>query len=572
MKFLFSILFFLTFVFIPNIHGENKSYNRIRTFDIQHYTIRLNFDRAKKIVHSDSIIELKPLSDNFKSIELDAMGLSFESIISETSGQDLKFVATKGKVLINLDKSYDKSDLISLRFKYSVANPKKGIYFVDALKKRGKVIRAAQIWTQGEAEETHYWLPSFDFPDDKATTEQIITVDRGETVIGNGELVKKSDNTDGTSTYHYKMNVPHSLYLTSFVVGTYEKVTENYKNIPLSYYVYAGQKSLVSQAYGKTKDMMRIYEELTGIDFPYNKYDQTMVANFNFGGMENITATTMADSEIMLAKFPFARGLVEDLVSHELAHSWFGNMVTCRNWAELWLNESFATYMEAAYREKMYGRAAYLSKIQDDADQYFVYASLNENNQHALFNRTANPAVDETIFTTITYQKGSAVLHTLREEIGDKAFWKGVNEYLKNHKFQNVETADLQKAFEDSSGTNLNWFFKQWIYGNKFPVLKIKQSYRPISKELILEIAQTQTGDEYTPNVFQIPLDVEISMSKSKKTEKLLINNRTQVFKIPVDEKPFKVAFDKGNKIPLKSVTLSKLTIIPDSVDRNAGL
>ena len=127
------------------------------------------------------------------------------------------------------------------------------------------------------------------------------------------------------------------------------------------------------QAYGKTKDMMRIFEGLTGIDFPYNKYDQTMVANFNFGGMENITATTMADSEIMLAKFPFARGLVEDLVSHELAHSWFGNLVTCRNWAELWLNESFATYMEAAYREKMYGRAAYLSKIQDDADQYFVY-------------------------------------------------------------------------------------------------------------------------------------------------------------------------------------------------------
>ncbi len=564
MKFLLTALFFLTFVFALNIHGENKSFNRIRTFDVQHYTIRLNFDRAKKVVHSDSTIELKPLSDNFNSIELDAAGLNFESIRLETSATELKFVAANGKVLINLDKPYDKNDLISLRFKYSVANPKKGIYFVDALKKRGKIVRAAQIWTQGEAEETHFWLPSFDFPDDKATTEQIITVEKGETVIGNGELIEKSDNSDGTKTFHYKMNIPHSLYLTSFVVGTYEKVTENYKNIPLSYYVYSDQKSLVSPAYGKTKEMMRIYEELTGVDFPYNKYDQTMVANFNFGGMENITATTMADSEIMLAEFPFARGLVEDLVSHELAHSWFGNLVTCRNWAELWLNESFATYMEAAYREKMYGRANYLNKIQGDADQYFVYASLNENNQHALFNRTANPAVDETLFTTVTYQKGSAVLHTLREEIGDQAFWKGVSNYLKDHKFQNVETADLQKAFEESSGKNLDCFFKQWVYGNKFPVLKIKQSYRPISKELVLEVAQTQTGDQYTPEVFQLPLDVEISMSKSKKTEKLLINNRTQIYKIPVDEKPFKVGFDISNKIPLKSLTLSKLTIISD--------
>ena len=158
------------------------------------------------------------------------------------------------------------------------------------------------------------------------------------------------------------MSVPYSLYLNSFVVGKYEKVEDSYNGIPLSYYVYPGQKSLVSQAYSKTKDMFRIFEKLTGVKYPYKKYDQTIVANFSFGGMENITATTMSDTEIMFARSLLGRGIVEDLVAHELAHSWFGNLVTHRNWAELWLNESFASYMEAAYREKMYGRNQYMLK------------------------------------------------------------------------------------------------------------------------------------------------------------------------------------------------------------------
>ncbi len=562
MKFVLSFLFFLAFFVSPQSSGENKSFNRERTFDVQHYIVRLNFDRVKKIVYGDSTIQLKPLNKNFTTLELDAEGLVFENIRSESSGKVLTFAQAKGKIKIALDKSYNPNELISVRFKYSITNPKKGIYFVNAVKKRGKIVRASQIWTQGESEETRYWIPSFDFPDDKATTEQFITVRKSETVIANGELLEKIANTDGTNTFHYKMPIPHSLYLTSFIVGTYEKVTDKYKDIPLGFYVYPGQKALVPKAYGKTKDMFRIFEELTGIDYPFNKYDQTIVSNFQFGGMENITATTMADSEIMLANFPFLQGAIEDLVSHELAHSWFGNLVTCRNWAELWLNESFATYMEAAFREKMYGRKNYLTKIEEDASEYFVYVSSNGDNEHGLFNRSADAKNDDTIFTPITYQKGSAVIHTLREEIGDEAFWTGLNLYLTRHKFTNVETKELQNALEETSGKNLDWFFKQWIYGNKFPVLKITQTYSPKTKELTLKVLQTQIGNELTPQAFIIPLDVEISMSKTKKNEKILVNDREQVFKIRVDEKPFKVTFDKDYKIPLKDINLSKLTLV----------
>ncbi len=560
MKTLFSILFLITFVFSINISAESNKFNRVRSYDVQHYIIRLEFDRKNKVVFGDSTIQLKPLSDNFSVLDLDAKGINFESVSIESSNQQLLFKTTENKISINLDKIYDKDELISIRLKYST-KPGKGIYFVNELKYKGKVTRPSQIWTQGEAEETHYWLPSFDFPDDKATTEQFITVKKGESVISNGELVETIDNKNLTSTFHYKMSVPHSLYLTSFVVGTYEKVSDQYKNIPLGFYVYPGQKPLVPRAFGKTKDMFRIFENLTGIDYPYNKYDQTMVANFQFGGMENITATTMADSEIMMAKYPFAQTLVEDLVSHELAHSWFGNLVTCRNWAELWLNEGFATFMEAAYREKMYGQKEYIEKIESDATEFFTYVSLRENSQHALFNQDADSRNDTTMFTPITYQKGGVVIHTLRKELGDEVFWKGINTYLNRFKFQNVETADLQNVLEEVSGRDLEWFFKQWIYGAGYPKLQITQTYKPNTKELVLKVNQTQIPLKDSPNFFTLPLEVEITTTAGKQTEKILVNSKSQEFKFTVNAKPQLVSIDKNYNVPLKEMKLSRLII-----------
>ena len=219
--------------------------------------------------------------------------------------------------------------------------------------------------------------------------------------------------------------------------------------------------------------MMRIFEDLTKINYPFNKYDQTIVAQYDeFAAMENITATTLSDREVFFADFDFGKSGVEDIVAHELAHSWFGNLVTCRNWAELWLNEGFATFMEAAYREKMYGREQYIAKIRDDVEIHFA-ENKPKRLRHGLFNQLARP--DDSIFDTTTYQKGGVVIHTLREEIGDKAFWKGVNIYLERHKFENVETSDLQKAMEEASKQKLNWFFSQWVYGGGNPQIEVKQ-------------------------------------------------------------------------------------------------
>ena len=550
---LFLLLLIALTAFPGAAQNAKTNFNRVRTYDIQHYIIRVRFDREKKTVFGDTTVQLKPLRADFNRVELDAAEMRFDSVRLESENRDLSYKQAGEKIYVTLDKSYTPNDTISLRFKYSV-KPSKGVYFVAAEIKDGKTIRPAQIWTQGEAEETHFWLPCYDFPDDKATPEQFITVQKDELAVGNGEQLETAENADGTKTFHFKMPVAHSIYLTSFVVGNYIKVSDSYKNIPLGFYMYPGTEAFAQEKYDKTKEMMRVFEELTGFAFPYNKYDQTIVAKFNFGGMENITATTMADTEIAMNP----DNVVEDLVSHELAHSWFGDLVTCRNWAELWLNEGFATYMEAAYREKAYGRADYLRKVREDAAEFIANDAVNDN-KHGLYNLLARP--DDSIFDTTTYQKGGAVVHTLRETVGTENFWKAINVYLNRHKFQNVETGDLQRAMEEVSGKNLEWFFKQWVYGGGYPKLSVKQVYNPSSKQLNLTVTQVQSADKLTPEAFILPMEIEITTAKGTKTERIEIKKREENFSYKVDDKPTKIVFDKDEKIPLKTVKMQEMTM-----------
>ncbi len=547
----YKFFFLLTVLLLSalNLFGQTV---RERTFDAQHYIMRSSFDRQNKVYFGDTTVQVKPLKDGFKTLILDATGMTFDSITSEPDGKPLNNFQQKGEqIIIALDKTYSANDIVSVRFKYS-AKPKKGVYFVEQEMRDGKLFHSSQVWTQGESEEAHYWFPVYDFPDDKATSEQFITVPKDEVAISNGELIETLENADGTKTFHFKMAVPHSVYLTSFIVGKYSKVEGKYKDVPLSYYVYPGSEDVVEPAYGKTPDMMRIFEEVTGVNFPYNKYDQTFVSNFQFGGMENITATTMADSEIFFARSDFGRELVYDLVSHELAHSWFGNLVTTKDWSNLWLNEGFATFMEAVYREKSNGRADYLRKIREDAGG-FMDADAFSQKRPPLLNPEADPITvfDEPAFV---YQKGGAVIHTLREEIGNDIFWKAVNVYLNRHKFANVESNDLKKVMEEVSGKDLGWFFNQWVIKGGYPKLSVKPAYNPAKKRLTLTVTQTQKANTITPAAFVLPMEVEIRTAKGTKTEKIQIEKRVQSFTLQTDGKPTKIIFDKSEKIPIKTV------------------
>lgn len=556
-----SILLAVVFTiaaFSASAQTIRPEFNRVQTVDVQHYVIRASFDRAKKTVNGDTTVSFRPNKPGLTVLELDAVDLKFSSVALDPSGIDLKYRAANGKVSVTLDKSYGPDETVAVRFKYS-AEPKKGVYFVNASNGDG-VKHSAQIWSQGEAEEARHWFPSFDFPSDKATTEQYITALAKETVIGNGQLIEKNNNADGTVTWHYKMPVPHSTYLVSFVIGEYVRIDDKHKDVPLGFYVYPGKEATGQRAFGDTKKMMTVYEELTGIPFPYNKYDQTIVAEFQFGGMENITATTMADTEIFFADFDFGKQTVIDLVSHELAHSWFGDLVTCKNWAELWLNEGFATFMEAAYREKAFGRGDYMRKIRSDAATFLVDDTINRR-RHALYNQRAGDV--DALFdnASTTYNKGGAVVHTLREQVGNENFWKAINIYLNRHKFAPVESTDLRKAMEEVSGQDLAWFFDQWVYGAGAPNLTVKQAYSPRSKTFTLTFSQIQLTDTITPSVFRLPMTIAYKVGGIRVEQPVDITKRIQTVSFKVDGRPSGLEVDPEERTPLKKVKIKPISV-----------
>ena len=538
--------------------AERPDFNRKQSYDATHYKIVASFDRALREVRGDTAVTLKPLAANFTTVELDAAGLNFSRVTLEPGGTPLRYVTVGDRVVITLDKAYGPSDTINIRLVYT-ARPKKGVYFVEPLIEGGSEERSAQIWTQGEPDEARHWFPSFDFPSDKATTEQVLTTEKENTVIANGELLSKKENADGTVTWHYKMPVPHSVYLVSFVIGKYSKVEDKYKEIPLGYYVYPGREAIAPKAYGTTKDMMQIFEGVTGVSYPFNKYDQTMVSAFQFGGMENITATTMADTEIAMVNVDFLRPAVEDLVSHELGHSWFGNLVTCKNWAELWLNEGFATFMEAVYREKKYGRPNYIEKVNGDAEEFMAEDATVRSN-HGLYNR--NAANVSALFDRagVTYSKGGAVVHTLREQVGDETFWKAINLYLNRHKFANVESTDLLAAMEETSKQELNWFFDQWVYGIGYPKLSVTPVWNAATKTMTLTVSQIQPAIGLNTGAYRLPMSVEFRSAESVPEKRdLEVTKRLQTFTYKLPHKPTSIVIDKESKIPIKSVKIAPI-------------
>jgi aminopeptidase N len=548
----------------------------VRTYDVQHYTIRTRFDVATKTVYGDTTVALKPLANGFQTFELDATDMEFESVRLEPDGKDLRWTKPANKLSITLDRSYSSAETISVRIKYS-ATPEKGLYFIPAspATRYRRYAKPAQVWSQGEPEENHYWFPCYDFPDDKATSEQYITTNANEVAISNGQLLETTNNADGTRTFHWKMDQPHSSYLISLVVGNYSKITDSYKDVPVEYYTYPGTEAKARNAFGRTPQMMQFFSERFGYEFPYKRYAQTIVANFIFGGMENITATTQADTEILSGAGDDPTLSVDNLVSHELSHSWFGDLATCKDWANLWVNEGFATFFEAAYKEHAVGRDAYMEEIRADAASYFSEDAY-QYRRPIISSRYQTP-VD--IFDSTLYKKGGVVVHMLREVVGDEVFWKALNEYLNEFKYQNTDARDVQRVFERVYGKSLEWFFDQWLYKAGYPEIRVRHIYDPQTRSLTLNVEQTQTPDALTPAVFRLPnVEIEFGTTRGRRTEKIDITKRAERFTFKLDSRPRMIVFDKGERILKKLdfpqpgvMTVFQLTQSTDAAARLAA-
>ncbi|HEX8183498.1 MAG TPA: M1 family metallopeptidase, partial [Blastocatellia bacterium] len=398
---------------------------RSHNYDVQHYRISVSFDWARQAVEGETTIRFKPFKSDLREVELDAGDMTIKSV-RLAGGAPLKFrYEDQEKLYISLDRTYPQGSDVSVVVSYT-AIPKKGLAFITPTE--DDPARPHQIWSQGESEDNHYWFPCYDYPNDKATTELIATVEDNYQVISNGSLAGVQPGpANKTRTYHWRMDKPYSSYLVSIIVGEFALVKDQYKNIPIESYVYADQLENARISFGKIGQMMSFFSQKIGYDFPYARYAQTTVRDFS-GGMENITATTLTDTSVH-DKRAHLDVSSDSLLAHELAHSWFGNMLTCRDWSDLWLNESFATFMDAAWAEHEMGRDDYLYVMLGNQQTYHQAWALG-NRRPVVVRRYTDP---DSLFDAYPYQRGAAVLNMLRFVLGEELFWKAINHYVRKH-------------------------------------------------------------------------------------------------------------------------------------------
>jgi aminopeptidase N len=520
---------------------------RSHDYDVQHYRIQVSFDWQKKSVSGETTITFRPFLDNLREIEVDAGSMNIQSVkLAGGTPLEHKYDGRE-KLNIKLDRAYPAGRDVSITIAYT-ATPARGLIFITPNEDDPR--RPYQIYSLGAAETNHYWFPCYDSPNDRATSETIVRVDDKYSVISNGALLEvKKDAARHQATYHWKMDQPFSSYLVSIIVGEFAEIKEEYAGIPVITYVPKDKVGEARLSLGKIDDMVKFFSEKTGVRYPYPKYAQTTVRDLAFG-MENISATTLGEFGILSQRAMLDR-TSEELISHELAHQWFGDYVTCRDWSETWLNEGFATYFAHLYSEHDKGRDEMLYELLADQRQYLAaWAFGRPPRQPIVNNRYDDP---DSAFGVYTYPRAGASLHMLRSVLGDDGWWKSIHHYLTTNALRNVETTQLKIAIEEATGQSLGWFFDEWFWKMGHPEFEVSYNFDPAAKTLKMKVRQTQRPPDksvyQTPDVFRMPVDIGITTTAGERVERVWIEKRDQDFTFVVDSKPLIVNFDRGNTI-----------------------
>lgn len=446
--------------------------DRERTYDLKHVDWSLSFDARAETIFGDVTNTLAPLAP-LDTVVLDAGKLTIKSV--SVNGQNKSFIQDGEALKVALGAMAQAGQDLKVRVVYQGA-PEAGVYFIPA--QRAYPATTGMIYTQGEAEDTRYWLPTWDFPNDKASSSAHITVKPGEYALSNGALVKV-DKSPTSWTYHWKMDQPHSTYLNSFIVGEYEIGTEKWDGLDVMWLVPKGLGSMGKSSFEGTADMVKFFSEQTGLRYPYAKFSQAVVSDYMFGGMENITMVTNTINTLHEANEKPAASS-EGLVLHELAHQWFGDTITCRDWSHIWVNEGWASFLPSFYVRKKYGKEQY------DMGRYGTLMGA-----YGAAKGSKRPMVSDDygipmdMFDGNAYGGGAARMFMLLDLLGEETFWKATKAYLEKFKFQNVTTEDLFRVFSEVSGRDLDQFRRQWFYHAGAPtltaeldgsVLKVKNS------------------------------------------------------------------------------------------------
>lgn len=507
-----------------------------RAFDLRHVRLDLAFDWKKGEVAGTATNTLAPLRPGTDTLVFHAADLKVSKV--RLAGADLRFSLDPqaATLTVRLDRAYGPDDVLDVAIDYA-AHPRAGLYFVGP--DEGYPDKPRQIYSQGSPELNRCWFPSWDYPNDRATSELLATVERPLQAVGNGKLLEVLDRPDGRRTYHWRMAEPHTTYLASVVIGEFSRVADQWKGIPIEYYVPPGREEEARRSFGETPKMMEFFSTVTGKPYPYAKYAQSTVVDYMWGGMENITATTQTERTLHDARAALDYSS-EGLVAHELSHQWFGDLVTCRSWEHTWLNEGFADYMTALWLRHAHGPDEFAWEV-DDLRRAYMTEDRDRYRRPIATKRYADPIQ---LFDAHTYDKGALVLRMVHDLVGEETWWRAVREYLARFAFRTVTTADFQQVAEEVSGIPLGLLFEQYVYGAGHPELSVRWEWRPQERMVRLAVEQTQSLTEET-GFFSYPVEIGLVGENGMEVRRVQLEPRhIQDLDIPAGERPRTVVFD----------------------------
>ncbi|HJQ11936.1 MAG TPA: M1 family metallopeptidase [Gemmatimonadaceae bacterium] len=512
-------------------HAERR-----RAYDLQHQSTTVRFDWTRHAVVGSTTLTIAalPNAGPQRNVTIDAGDMSIKRVTA--NGTALRHEYDDNKLSIELPRALTGNQKVTFTVDYEGVNRTKGAYFRPA-----KHI----VWTQGETEDTRYWVPTYDFPNDKTTWEFFIWTKKGERALSNGRLT--GSRTVGDSIeWHWVQEKPASTYLMTCVIGNYVVLQDKpWRNVPIGYWTYPDSVEAARRGFAKTPQAVDVFSRKTGVPYPWAKYDQIVIPEFQYGGMENVSATSQNDAEILHPRWSEPQANSIDLMSHELGHQWFGDLLTTRSWAHIWLNEGFATFMEEIFHEENFGadEGAY--------DRLLAQEQAIEGDRHArrpiVWGKWVNDPI-EVFFTGHIYQKGATVLQMLRHQLGDSVFWKGINRYTTSHAYENVVTDDLRKALEETTGRDLKAFFDQWVYGAGFPVFQVSSNYDVLTRRLTIDAREVQARDSST-GFFDVDVDVEARTDSGSVRFVVPVRNGTGEAGVNLKAPPRSIRWDKGNWI-----------------------
>jgi aminopeptidase N len=535
---LFLLLFSQTLAYTQVYNPE-----RTRKHDLLHTRLDIKPDWSKQYLYGIATLKLKPHFYPQNTLELDAKGFDIQQVMM--NNQNLKYNYDNRKLTINLGNSFSRKDTFTVQIQY-IAKPNelesngslaitsdKGLYFINPDGARPDVPR--QIWTQGETEANSCWFPTIDSPNEKMTQEIFLTVDNQYVTLSNGKLINSKNNSDGTRTDYWKQDKPHAVYLAMIAVGDFKKVIDpNYKDFEVSYYLEPRYEPYALNIFGRTPEMIRYFEKILGVKYQWDKYSQIAVREYVSGAMENTTATIHGDN-VQKDKSQLIDDNDDGVIAHELFHHWFGDLVTAESWANLPLNESFADYSEYLWASHKYGQdegdlvalnamTAYLNEAEEKREPLIRYYHSDK----------------EDMFDSHSYAKGGRILHLLRKQVGDEAFFESLKRYLLKNAYKNAEIHDLRMVFEEVTGEDLNWFFDQWFLQAGHPELTAVHQWK--KGNLTLNIKQSQDTTLYP--IYKLPLTIEVWANGIKNTHQIILDQTNQTFNLPSQIEPNMVLID----------------------------